>query len=464
MDPADAFVNLYDALRHVTADLLSDWSETTEVSDLAERVHAEVAGSGTLHPRWNPANLFHEPTMFGVLLGLDLALLHASRDMDHLGSSALDDLRVRLDMTGRLNDHTSGLLLFKRASWLRPNEDREDLAGFLSLLRVSADLSSDLSVQFVPEAYDLPDTEKVQAPGELEPPPPLVIAQLPLLAESTDLCWDSIDIGQGAFYTVGPESDQILPHLRRALSVLDDSGAALAFMPEAALDERIFTEWCELLERTPRPESSRLTWLLLGSGPVTSVGPASNTSRVPNRAVLMHRSGRARTLLTQDKRSGFCFTTDKQKEYGVALGGIKRDEYIPHSRQVNLLESRHGRFAVQICEDFDRLDRQATVTAAGVTHLVVPVLAAAMWSQGWQAKAGQVIGINAGAKVAVGNGLAIQRFFDKAPPPTLLTVASPAGVVDQYLTPQKMVHTYPNPDGTTMDARTDALTPRVAGW
>jgi hypothetical protein len=367
-------------------------------------------------------------------------------------------------MTGRLNDDTSGLLLFRRASWLRPNEDPEELAGFLNLPKVPAHLSVDINVQFVPEAYDLPDTDDVHTTGELDAPPPLVIAQLPLLAEPSDLCWNTMENAHGAYYTVAPESGQLLPHLREALTALDDSGATLAFLPEAALDERIFAQWCELLENTPRPEHSALTWLLLGTGPFTSVGPPTNTTRNPNRAVLTHRSGTSRLLLTQDKRSGFCFTTEKQKEYGVALGDVKRDEYIAHTQQLTLLESRHGRFAVQICEKFDRPDRQMSIMATGVTHLVVPVLAAAMWSQGWQAKAGQIFGINAGTKVAVGNGLAIQRFFDEAPVPTLLTVAGPPGVADQYLTTAQLVHVHPNPDSTAMEARDDALKPRVASW
>jgi predicted amidohydrolase len=464
MDPADAFVNLYDELRHVTADELSEWSVTPLVKDLAERVCADVTRSGSLHPQWNPANMYDPRSRFGVLLGLDLALLNANGDMNHLGTDALDELQVRLAMNGRLNEHTSGLLLFRRASWSRPNKDREDLDGFLHLLRIPADLSSDLGVHAVPEAYDLPDTEDLRDPGELEPPPPIVIAQLPLLATPSDLRWDLVDNAQGAFYTVAPESGRLVPHLREALSALDDSGAAVAFLPEGALDEDIFTAWCDLLENIPRPEDGKLTWLLLGTGPVTSVGPPTNTDRDPNRAVLVHRSGRDRLLLTQDKRSGFCFTTDKQKEYEVPLGEVNRDEYISHPHQVNLLESRCGRFAVQICEDLDRPDRLRHVMAAGVTHLLVPVLAAAMWTEGWQVKAGQTAAINAGTKVAVGNGLAIHRFYAGDPVPTLLTVTGPPGGVDQYLTGQQMIAAYPNTDSKDMDAREDALLPRVAEW
>jgi hypothetical protein len=180
--------------------------------------------------------------------------------------------------------------------------------------------------------------------------------------------------------------------------------------------------------------------------------------------VVMHRSGCARLLMTQDKRSGFTFTTNKQEEYGVDLGGVKRDEHIPHNRQVNLLEARCGRFGVQICEDFGRLDRRASIVAAGVTHLIVPVLAAAMWEHGWQAKAGEDLGISAGTKIAVANGLAIQRFYEDAPAPTLLTVTGPATPPQQYLSTNDLIHVHSNVNGKTMTAREDALKPRVAHW
>jgi hypothetical protein len=168
--------------------------------------------------------------------------------------------------------------------------------------------------------------------------------------------------------------------------------------------------------------------------------------------------------MTQDKHSGFTFTTDKQREYMVDLGDVKRDEYISHSHQLNLLESRCGRFGIQICEDFNRFERQQYVVAAGVTHVIVPVLAAAMWTGGWQAKASEMLATSAGVKVAVSNSLAVQRFYGEQPVPTLLTVSGPPGVPEQYLTTGDLVRGHSNPSGRIMQAREDALKPRVAAW
>ncbi|CAM3585601.1 hypothetical protein KIPE111705_15425 [Kibdelosporangium persicum] len=462
MDPADAYVKLYDLLRTVDASVLSDWSESRRVGEVAGQVRLDVEQTGSLADHLLPDPPTASPEAFGVLLGLDLALLHASKETDTLAFSPLDGLRTRLTMTGRLNDQTSGSLVFKRASWLRPNEDPEYIDGFLNLIRVPPYHSADLHLQFVPELYDLPDTEMAVDAEELDSPPSPVIAQLPFLAEPEDVLWTLP--GRGAFYSVTPSAERLLPHLAEALAALDASGAMLAILPEASLDDTLLAKWCELLQSTPRPEGGLLTWLLLGSGPVQTVGPNLQSSRPPNRAVLVHRSGCARLLMTQDKQSGFAFTTAKQHEYGVDLGDIKRDEYIPHIRQLNLLESRLGRFAIQICEDFGRPERHGLVTAAGVTHLFVPVLAAAMWNRGWQAKAGETLGIQAGIKVAVSNGLAIHRFFNEVPAPTLLVVSAPSGVPDQYLTTDDLVSVYSNVNGKTMESREDALRPRTAEW
>ncbi|MBP2330702.1 putative amidohydrolase [Kibdelosporangium banguiense] len=463
MDPADAYVKLYDELRTVDAATLSDWFDTPQVREIADHVRLDVEKTGALPDRWMADPPVRDRSLFGVLLGLDLALLHASKQTDSLAFNALDELRVRLTMTGRLNADTSGALLFKRTTWLRPNEDPEEIDGFLNLVRVPAYLSADLHVQFVPEAYDLPDVESVVEGEELESPPPLVLAQLPFLAEPEDVEWTVPDVS-AAFYNVAPASERLLPHLRTALESLDESGAVLAILPEASVDDTLFDKWCELLESTPRPDGGLLTWLMLGTGPVWNVVPHPRTGRPPNRAVLLHRSGRARLLTTQDKHSGFTFTTDKQREYKVDLGEVKRDEYISHSRQLNLLESRYGRFGIQICEDFNRFERQQYVVTAGVTHLLVPVLAAAMWTGGWQAKASEMLAVSAGVKVAVSNSLAVERFYAEKPVPTLLTVSGPPGVPEQYLTTGDLVRHHDNPNGRTMQAREDALKPRTAAW
>ncbi|MFK0251602.1 hypothetical protein ACIQUM_43480 [Amycolatopsis azurea] len=461
MDPADAFVNLYDGLRSVPGDKLSDWSADGRVREIEKAVRDEVRSTGFLAEEW-VSGFPYDQKEFGVLLGLDLALLDANADTCHLGDRALDYLQVRLEMNGRLNDETGGILVPRRTFPLRPNVDRESLDDFVHLLRIPAYVSLNLQLSRVAAVRDLPRS-------------PLKIAQLPLLAEPADLRWEP-DHPDGGFYTVAPDSARLGGRIAKALEVLDKSGAVLAVLPEGCLDDSILERWREQLRATPRPEESSLTWLLLGTGPVFSAGPAPGSNRPPNRAVLVHRNGWVEPMLTQDKMSGFCFTVEKQKEYEIELGGVKRDERISHDSLITVLESRAGRFAIQVCEDFTRPERHNHLIAMGVTHILVPVLAAPMWKKGWQAEAGQRLTVHLGAKAAVSNGLAITRFYREEkegekgpceieyPATTLLTAAGPSGRPEEYLTTETMVREYQNPEAGRQQALEDALTPRVADW
>ncbi|GAB3730341.1 hypothetical protein GCM10027598_52460 [Amycolatopsis oliviviridis] len=461
MDPADAFVNLYDGLRNIPGDTLSDWSEVARVRDIEDAVKDEVRATGLLAEEWI-SGFPDDQKSFGVLLGLDLALLDANADTSQPGNRALDYLQVRLEMNGRLNDETGGMLLPCRTFPRRPNRDPESLDDFVHLLRIPPYVSVNLQLTRVAAVRDLPRS-------------PLRIAQLPLLAEPADLRWEK-DHPDGGFYTVAPDSARLGDRIAKALNVLDRSGAALAILPEGCLDDSILERWREQLRATPRPEESSLTWLLLGTGPVTAAGPAPGSNRPPNRAVLVHRNGWVEPMLTQDKMSGFCFTVEKQKEYEIELGGVKRDERISHDSLITVLESRAGRFAIQVCEDFTRPERHQHLIAVGVTHVLVPVLAAPMWKKGWQAEAGQRLAVHLGAKAAVSNGLAITRFYREKkdgengpyeieyPATTLLTAAGPPGKPDEYLTTDAMVKEYQNPDARRQKALDDALTPRVADW
>ncbi|MFE0023470.1 hypothetical protein [Amycolatopsis sp. NPDC059021] len=464
MDPADAFVNLYDRLRHLPADLLSDWSELKEVQKTAADVCAEVGRTGVLAEHWLSSPAIDQPEQFGILLGLDLALLGAVGETASLDARALDYLQVRLEMTGRLNEQSSGILLPRRSSAHRPGEDPDSIDGFLHMLRIPSQLSENLQLCFVHTLYDLPKAPVRHGERELTPTPPPAVAQLPLLAERADVRWDTIDKPGGAFYTAAPEAARLEGRLGAALTALDQSGAVLAVLPEGCLDDGLLEKWRELLRATPQPEDSSLTWLLLGTGPVRAAGPMPVSGRPPNRAVLLHRGGWLEPFLTQDKLSGFCFTTEKQAEYGIDLGGVKRDEYISHDPVITLLEARSGRFAVQICEDVGRQERQRHLIAAGVTHLLVPVLAAPMWEHGWQASAGQALAVEIGTKAVVSNGLAITRFFEEEPAKTLLVTSVPPRRPEQYPTTKDMVRTYHNPDAAAMTAVEDALTPRQTGW
>jgi hypothetical protein len=462
MDPADAYVQLFDVLKDNTSgDVVIDWSEQMSVKTLTDQTCADVETTGYLPDNGMPANLEATPKALGILLGLDRAFAHAAMD-DSFADSLLSYLLVRFRMSGRLNEQTDGTLLFRRTRPSRPSAAPQVLDDLLNLVRIRAPRSEHIHVAWVREENDLPDLDRLHESGqELEGLPPLPIAQLPMLAEKDDLLWNTID---DQYFTVAPRSSRLREELPRALEALDNSGAVIALLPEASLDDGLIEEWRDLLRRVPCPKGSQLTWLLVGTGPVSAVGKLLPDRRPANRAVLLNRRGDL--MLTQDKQAVFCFTAEQQQACGVDLGGT-RDEYLAQGDEVALLESRYGRFGVLVCEDLGHHLMQGDMIAAGVTHLFVPVLAAAMWEKGWQAQAAQILVQEAGADAAVSNGLAIHdRAPDGSPAPTLLVVSTPSDHDgDRYLRPDEVIHLYASPNGAgPVSARTDALSPRVADW
>ncbi|WP_344845586.1 hypothetical protein [Nonomuraea dietziae] len=263
----------------------------------------------------------------------------------------------------------------------------------------------------------------------------MLIAQLPFLSCREDLNWERRFDDLGSYYLVAPETGRLRSSIAEALDNLDDSGAYLGILSESCLNDDLLEEWKLQLQKKRRPPTSNLTWLMVGTGPVRAEGPACyHRSRPPNRAVLLHRET-GKVLLTQDKQYGFTLDVKQQQIYGALIGSEKPyehglGEFIAQGETLNLLESASGRYAVLICEDLGRLlTLGATAMAAGVSHILVPVLSTAMHGTNWASKAAVLLAEHAGAAVAISNSLAIDRFTPKeyAPgkqedirPPTLI--------------------------------------------
>ncbi|WP_406467789.1 hypothetical protein [Streptomyces sp. NBC_01594] len=469
MDPADAYVRLYDALNLTAGSDLDDWDQEPGVDEIALRVCAEILDDpdGQLRDKWVESGLAPRPELLGVLLGLDLVMEAVHPNTDFLDGRSLDYLRTRLEMFGRLNsDETYGALLFRhRHGAGRPFHVPQKLDDLLSLIRIPA--SSNIHVDVLREADDLPD------PGlhpEDDPSvmtsPRIELAQLPFLAEANDLIWEARSLRKRNYYTVQPDSSRMKAHISAALAALDDSGASLAFLPEASLDDDILTAWRDALRTRPDPTAGP-TWLMVGTGPVLAHGTRSSRDRRPNRAVLLNRRGDP--LLIQDKQRGFTLTPKQQNDYGLRIGEpppVMRGEYHVQATGLSLIESRYGRFGIHICEDVGWHEMRGAVIAAGVTHLLVPVLAAPIADQGWQEQAAMDLVKEAGTDVAVSNGLAIARTtYEHEPATTLLLIKVPPDHTDdRYLSRDEMVSGHRSPLDAGAEARADALAPRRTTW
>ena len=265
---------------------------------------------------------------------------------------------------------------------------------------------------------------------------PLRVAQLPFLAEAADAVWSPVtSAGMAApnRYAVRPNTAKLTRHVKAAQSALRETRADLAILPEASLDDVLFARWTAA--QTTGPEETARRWALIGSGPVTQAGPTVTVGGpLPNRAVLISDDGTV--LLTQDKRCGFTLQAEQQRRYGIVPplpGKSNLGESIAVGVRFSWLDASAGRFAVTICEEFNRLFSLSGpfVDGLSITHLLVPVIAPAMFRAGWQARDARAIAEQCGCVVVVANSLAIQPYFpperDGGHAVTLIAAIPPEG-------------------------------------
>jgi hypothetical protein len=472
MDLADAYVRAYDRMTPCGGARCEVLRRRAERVAKQVREAVEDSGGMSLPDAWLEAPA-RSAKLLGVLLALHRVLLDAGpeRTPPSMGRRAV--LQGRLARTRRLNtDSTDGALVYTRTICGRPDRFSDKLDQFLPGLRRIPE--SDWKLMRLSRVKAVFDFDLGRAsPTETEPTVPMLIAQLPFLADRDDLQWEA---KVGDYYRVAPRPERLKGHVKATLAAFDDSRACLGILPETSLDDELLAEWRALMAKGC-PPGQKPTWLLVGTGPVQSVGPTPCVAdRPPNRAVLLHRPS-GKTLMTQDKQFGFTLDGGRQQEYGLRdaswcdLGGIDRGEWIAHGETLSILDSRSGRYAILICEDVGRLlDTGRIIAIAGVSHVLVPVLAAAMHKNGWSGKAAESLALDAGAAVAVSNGLAIHRFIPAkhcgndpyCPAPTLLA-ATPARTrpiqshgsytAEEVSLPKELAG---------IDAREDARTPRCS--
>ncbi len=465
---SDAFVELYDSLERVPGHTLSAWLPAGR--QVADGVEREVLREEAV-PSWCATRLrewTRKPNedAFGALLGLYRAILRADPGRDSPHDRRMGRLRARYKRCGRLNKRTGGALVFSRTVPLRPWAENapDSLVDVVpGISRVSEHTWRRTLFKRVPAAKDL--VLKDQS---------LVVAQLPFLASRDDVEWLRIrdPDGNGVdFYSVKPLGHQLREYVTTALSELDNSGAQLAILPEASLDAELLNAWCEAMRRNPRPASSQLAWVLLGTGPIPNLeGLAPHDSRLPNRAVLVGRTDGS-ILVSQDKRAGFRLDVEQQRRYGLAdvLGcETVLYEYIALGTELFILESVAGRFAIAICEDHGRvLNNAKLLYELAVSHLLVPVIAPAMYSKSWQATSARQLTEEFGIAVYVSNSHAIDRSqpieyskADMAAPSAMMVVPPADRDPERYQSAEVILEPA---DGAYMatDERTDALTPRL---
>ena len=408
MNLAVAFVKLYDALEGARRVVhLRDILEARTHESLARWV-SEQAAKGTLAL---PAGFSDLEAALGYAVGLHDALRRADPLFDANPPPALTGYRNQLAAKHNLlPDLNNGALITSHVQSRRPSAGPTQLADFFpSLRRIDATTFGRLGWVRLPRHRDLLVDKDLK------------VASVPFLAERADVAFTSCR--KGSYYAARPTAAQLVDYVPAALAALDASGAQLAVLPEAALDEELLNAWRDACRTTETSGDLRL--LLVGTGPVTvqpdgcllaGEFPDPELGVLPhNRAVLLERAT-GEVLWAQDKQRGFSMNALYRKRVGLLIdeSDVKDingtlDELMTDSPGLNLLDSRCCRIATLICEDLGRLtDTGALIFRAGVGLALAPILAPPILPNRWQEGAAKYLTPD-GTDVVVVNSLALGR-------------------------------------------------------
>ncbi|TDC52715.1 hypothetical protein E1281_18770 [Actinomadura sp. KC345] len=399
-EPADLFVHLYDS---IADDVFQSWTATRWYAEERVRRKAnEIADAVLEHGVLDPAQTARTIAMrgdqgaFTILLGLDIALAHASPYAPYHDAPALAGVLVNYLTEGKLNGPgTTGALLPRCAFPGRPHGKRSK-AEFFGVHRVPQAEWDRIDHTVLPAVND-PHFSRDE---------PVTVGCAPVLET-----FDDVDIEFGerdgmTVYRLRPmDSSGLRSRIKAIVRRLDESGAQLAVMPEASLSDALLEHWKEVAFDTAGRDRDRrpLRFILLGSGPLGADDPP------PNRAVLLDR-WTGQELLVQDKLFGFTLDSGQMRLWRLpdAPDAGTAVEYARPGTRISVLDSSLGRLAVLICEDLGRsIGWERELEACGVSHLLVPIFSKPILEHRWedQASERQVAGL--GSWVTVSNSLAV---------------------------------------------------------
>ncbi|MBO2445709.1 hypothetical protein J4573_01260 [Actinomadura barringtoniae] len=402
-DPADLFVTLYDELPESVFrswDIM-DWFDDQDVKQLSHLISEAVLDYGELAPE-DVGRIVEDQGdrgRFTILLGLDEALWYvnpyAGGSMTE-AFSPLYELAVRYQKTFRYNTtETPGALLPGCAFPCRPIAKREK-DEFFSLRRMTPEHMKIVKHRVLPPVED----------AYFSPERPVKVGCAPLLETYDDVAFTFGRRGGVATYKLGPAASPALYNrIKRVLWNLDESGAQIAVMPEATLNDEILDYWRHAAFDTAerRRDTSPLRYLLFGTGPLGDGDPP------PNRAVLIDR-WTGKDVLVQDKILGFALSDHHLKNWRIPRPPKKGpvEEYTERGAVIGSVDTGLGRLSILICEDFSRPGKwEENLRAAGVSHLLVPIFSKPIYRYRWERDAAEHRLTALGSWVVVSNSLVV---------------------------------------------------------
>ncbi len=399
---ADLFCELYDGIDEaVFRTHFHDWSGDRFLGSTTLGVANEVRSGGSvagIRDRLD-ASGDREATRYACLRGIDSALMSVNPALQgkERTPAALEPLAAHVLARGRLDSGAhGGALLLRHVSRFASGVEEHQRDAFAAVVRV-------------PDASWRRCEHVVLGPSsaiwrrDLEPG--LKVACLPFIADPREMVFETRDLPAGRCYFIGPRS---LPATRervaQALAALDGSGAAVGILPELTLDGPLLDIWQRALRAR---RSSRLRWVLVGTGNLAGGRPAGNT------AVLLHgRTGEV--IARQEKLFPFNLTRNLLRRWKLTgrLGEEALAEDLLRGEWFTVIEAGALRVAILVCEDLARVtDLSVIVRDLGVSHLLVPVFGRPLRDHRWEHNAADVYGQATGSTAVIANSLVMQSII-----------------------------------------------------
>jgi predicted amidohydrolase len=421
-DPADLFSQLWDQLyadQFESVDVYT-WLTDERIDDLSGYIEETVLNEGRF-VAGRIAELIEsadelDERIFAIMLGLDRALIHVNSFLGSFDQGALVSLATRYAETGRLNtDRVDGALLPRCAFPGRPRAAPNTVAdAFISVVRVDEESWGRTSHIQIPARFDFSRTTRDQG---------LRVACVPFLEEPDDVEIVSAERSGRRVFRIAPaNSERLLQRADELLSLLDESGAQLAVLPELSLSKNLLDHWRTTLASNPAPPLSELRWVFAGTGNVSLVDPPVN------RGVLLDRRS-GEILLTQDKVFPFTLSQEQLLEWGLSthLGDSEIDEDLAAGSQITVAETRLGRLTILVCEDLGRtFDHGPSLRAHGISHSLAPVFSKPVQRHHWEHVKAKEYATETGTATIVSNSLVVARLMGEASAAGTSLVHSPA--------------------------------------
>jgi predicted amidohydrolase len=236
------------------------------------------------------------------------------------------------------------------------------------------------------------------------------------------------------WYSITPTAG-LKARIEDFIGEFDKSGAQIGLVPESTLDDEILAEWSSSLRRISAPAGRPGAWILVGSGPVQTVGSPTSASgaadlpSAPNRAVLLDRDS-GEPIFWQDKLERFMIPRATVDDWVLPLAldadDQRTDEFIVTGDRRRLLDASSTRLAILVCEDLAKVIEQApSICANAVNLILVPILSKPITRFRWeQQRSGPLV--EHGITVAVSNSLVVARRQGRTRAGTFL-VSAPKG-------------------------------------